>query len=213
MKRNAQKIAHRSLPAALSLSLCAGILLASGGSALAADRTGKQVVESVCISCHGPGKDGAPRIGNAYEWTLHARLGLTQLTQNAISGVRKMPAHGGQATLTDLEMSRGIAYMVSNGYAKDPDHAYATPKRWSGEQIVAEVCVTCHGMGKEGSPKIGDADAWLPRLKFGLDKMLDSAVHGHNAMPARGGMATLSDAELKSAIAYMVSRINIPRQP
>jgi hypothetical protein len=30
------------------------------------------------------------------------------------------------------------------------------------------------------------------------------AVHGHGAMPPRGGMADLTDAEIRSAIAYMI---------
>jgi cytochrome c5 len=179
----------------------------------AADRTGKEVVESVCIECHGPGKDGAPRIGNAYEWVSHAKQGLDKLTQNAITGIRKMPAHGGQATLSDLEMTRAVVYMVSNGNAKDPDRPFATPKRWTGEQIVGEVCGNCHAEGKNGAPKLGDADAWIPQLKPGLDQVLNSAVRGHKGMPARGGMAHLSDVEIKAAVSYMVSHINVQRKP
>lgn len=204
---------HAKHSAQASLSLLAACLLLASGSAAAADRSGKQVVESVCIECHGPGKDGAPRIGNAYEWASHAKQGLDKLTQNAINGVRKMPAHGGQPNLSDLEMSRAIAHMVSNGNVKDPDRPYATQKRWSGEQIVGEVCSNCHLEGKEGAPKLGEAGAWIPRLKLGLDHVVSSAVKGHNKMPARGGMANLSDLEIKAAVSYMASIINLPRQP
>jgi cytochrome c5 len=31
-------------------------------------------------------------------------------------------------------------------------------------------------------------------------------------MPSRGGMAGLSDVEIKAAVSYMVSRVNVPRQ-
>lgn len=205
---------YRNKIARGSFALLAFLPLASAtGLALAADRTGKQVVGEQCIQCHGPGKDGAPRVGNAYEWAPHAKLGLEQLTVNAISGIRKMPAHGGQASLSDLEMSRAIAYMVSNGQAKEPDRPYARPDRWSGEMIVAEACIHCHGQGKDGAPRIGDSEAWLPRLKNGLDNVAGSAIKGHNAMPARGGLVGLSDVEIKSAVSYMVSRIKVPRQP
>jgi cytochrome c5 len=203
---------HACETARLWQSIVAGVLLVLAGAAPGADRTGREVVEAVCIQCHGPGKDGAPRIGNAYEWAQHARLGLTQLTQNAISGVRKMPAHGGQASLTDLEMSRGIVFMISNGNAKDPDRPYATPNRWSGELIVGEVCGNCHKAGKDGAPKIGEAEQWLPRLKGGIDRVVDSAIRGHGNMLSRGGMAGLSDVEIKAAVSYMVSRVNVPRQ-
>lgn len=186
--------------------------LAEPGLAQATDKSGREVVETVCVQCHGPGQDGAPRIGNAYEWAAHAKYGLDQLTQNAITGVRKMPAHGGQPSLTDLEMSRAIVFMISNGNAKDPDRPYASPKRWSGEVIVGEVCANCHFAGKDGAPKIGVAEQWLPRLRNGLDKAVLSAVRGHKNMPARGGMAGLSDVEVRAAVSYMVSRVSVPRQ-
>ena len=32
------------------------------------ERTGKQLVESLCISCHGTGAGGAPRIGDKKAW-------------------------------------------------------------------------------------------------------------------------------------------------
>jgi cytochrome c5 len=43
------------------------------------------------------------------------------MTRNAITGVRKMPAHGGQGSLTDLEITRAVTYMVSGGKTADPD--------------------------------------------------------------------------------------------
>jgi cytochrome c5 len=54
-----------------------------------------------------------------------------------------------------------------------------------------------------GAPKIGDKTDWLPRLKPGLDVVVRSAINGHGAMPPRGGMANLTDAEIRSAIVYM----------
>lgn len=207
MKRQVNQGAQGSLSI-----LIAAALLAIPGTGTAAERTGKEVVEAVCIECHGPGKDGAPRVGNAYEWTSHAKQGLDKLTRNAIAGVRKMPAHGGQASLSDLEMTRAVVYMVSNGNAKDPDRPYPSASRWSGEQIVGEVCSNCHAEGKDGAPKLGDAGAWIPRLKSGLDRVVNSAVRGHKGMPARGGMANLSDVEIKAAVSYMVSHINVQRR-
>ena len=208
MERHPRKRIQEPLLALAAL----GLALAPGVGA-AGERTGKDVVQTVCIQCHGPGTDGAPRIGNAYEWTSHAKQGLDKLTQNAITGIRKMPAHGGQATLSDLEMTRAVVYMVSNGNAKDPDKPYATSQRWTGEQIVGEVCGNCHWDGKDGAPRLGDADAWIPRLKGGLDRVMDSAIHGHKGMPARGGLAGLSDVEIKAAVSYMVSHINVQRKP
>ena len=173
----------------------------------AAERSGKEVVEAVCISCHATGKDGAPKIGDQTAWSQRAAKGMDKLTANAITGVRNMPAHGGQAQLTDVEMSRAVAYMVSGGKAVDTKKAYSAPHTHSGEQIVQERCQECHATGKNGSPKIGDVEAWTPRLKDGMNRLVSSAISGHNSMPARGGMANLSDAEMRGAVEYMVGKL------
>ena len=177
-------------------------------AAAAPDRTGKEVVEAVCISCHGPGKDKAPRIGNTSEWSPHAAQGLQAMTRNAITGVRKMPAHGGQGSLTDLEITRAVTYMVSDGKTADPDKAYSSPKQISGENLVKTHCQNCHAEGKDGAPHIGNMADWQPRLQKGVDNLVQSAIRGHKAMPARSGMNYLSDADLKAAVTYMVTQVS-----
>ncbi len=76
----------------------------------------------------------------------------------------------------------------------------------SGEQIVQAQCFKCHESGKGGAPKIGDRTAWIPRVKQGLDVVVRSAIRGHGSMPARGGMADLTDAELRAAVVYMFNK-------
>ena len=181
-------------------------LVGAAGAAPAPDRGGKEVVETVCANCHASGKDGAPRIGDREDWSKRASVGLSNLTKNAITGVRKMPAHGGQGSLTDLEISRAVAYMVSGGTAPEPNKAYASPRQKDGEQLVRERCQDCHAAGKDGAPKIGDMEAWKPRLQGGVDNLTRSAIRGHKAMPARGGMANLSDADMKAAVVFMVNQ-------
>src|ERR1700675_4221756 len=73
----------------------------------------------------------------------------------------------------------------------------------SGEQIVKAQCVKCHGTGVNGAPKIDDRAAWAPRMRQGLEATVRSAIKGHGAMPARGGLADLTDGELRAAITYM----------
>lgn len=82
-----------------------------------------------------------------------------------------------------------------------PAHARSVER--SGEQIVKSQCVKCHEAGLHGAPKINDRAAWAPRMKLGLDATVRSAMNGHGAMPARGGMASVSDIELRNAILYM----------
>jgi cytochrome c5 len=118
-----------------------------------------------------------------------------------------MPAHGGQGSLTDLEISRAVAFMVSDGAAVDPNKPYSSPKQISGEQLVKERCSECHATGKGGAPKIGEMADWKPRLQSGVETLVSSAIHGHNAMPARAGMANLSDADIRAAVTHMVVQL------
>jgi len=187
----------------LALAIVALILPAA-----AAERTGQQVVEEQCITCHGAGLERAPRIGDAKAWAPRAARGLSSLTKNALAGVRKMPPHGGKLSLTDLEIKRAIAYMVnqSGGSWTEPLDRAHLPAARSGEAIVKARCSQCHGTGVGGAPRIGDRKAWIGRAREGFDGLVRSAIRGHGAMPARGGMADLTDAEMRSAVTYMFQR-------
>ena len=185
------------------------LVVATAGWATAAaqskERSGKEVVESLCISCHGTGAAGAPKIGDKKAWADRAAKGLTSLSKSALQGIRQMPAHGGNPNLTDTEIERAITYMVnqSGGHWTEPVSRSSKAPERTGKEIVETQCVKCHGTGVGGAPKIGDRAAWTPRVKQGLDVVVRSAIHGHGAMPPRGGMADLTDTEIRSAIVYM----------
>jgi len=170
-------------------------------------RSGKQVVDAVCIACHGSGANGAPKIGDAKAWSKRAAQGLTSLSQNAIKGIRQMPPHGGSSGVTDIEIERAIIYMVnqSGGDWIEPVNRASAASERGGEQIVGLYCGRCHETGAGGAPKVGDKAAWIPRLTLGLDPLVRSAINGHGGMPARGGTPNLTDAELRSAIVYMLN--------
>lgn len=176
-------------------------------SAATGDRSGREVVETVCVACHATGANGAPKIGDKKAWSKRAEQGLTGLTQQALQGIRQMPAHGGNPGLTDLEIERAITYMVNNsgGQWSEPINKSSPPAARTGEQIVQLQCVKCHQTGVGGAPKIGDRAAWIPRIKQGLDTVVRSAINGHGGMPARGGMADLTDPEIRDAVIYMMN--------
>ncbi len=76
---------------------------------------------------------------------------------------------------------------------------------YSGAEVVARACNACHQSGVLAAPKIGDAGAWGKRkAALGLDGLVKSAIVGKGAMPARGGDATLSDAEIRASIVHML---------
>lgn len=169
------------------------------------ERSGKEVVESLCISCHGSGASGAPKIGDKNVWSKLASRGLSGLSKSALTGVRDMPSHGGNLNLTDTEIERAITYMVnqSGGHWVEPVSRTTRVTERTGEQIVGARCSHCHQTGVNGAPKIGDKADWIPRLKPGLNVVVRSAINGHGAMPPRGGMADLTDSEIRNAIIFM----------
>ncbi len=168
-------------------------------------RSGKAVVDTYCASCHEGGKNGAPRIGDVNAWAPRASQGLSALTAHAMQGVRNMPAHGGSPGLNDIEIERAITNMVnrSGGHWVEPLGGATPAVVRTGEQLVQAQCAQCHQDGLNGAPKIGDRNAWTPRLAKGLDAVVKTAVHGHGAMPARGGVADATDVEIHGAVAYM----------
>ena len=71
--------------------------------------------------------------------------------------------------------------------------------------------MVCHNQGVAGAPKIGNKKAWAPRIAQGLDTLVSHALNGYSSspdtqMPARGGNESLSDAEVRMAVEYMVGQ-------
>ncbi len=79
-----------------------------------------------------------------------------------------------------------------------------------GQQVYQTSCVACHDTGIAGAPKTGDKGQWAKRIAKGNNTLYASAVNGiqssTGAMPAKGGNASLSDAEVKAAVDYMVTK-------
>ncbi len=75
----------------------------------------------------------------------------------------------------------------------------------TGEQVYTAQCAACHATGAAGSPKLGDAAAWGPRIKTGYEALLTSALKGKNAMGAQGG-GEFNDTEIGRAVVYMANQ-------
>lgn len=91
--------------------------------------------------------------------------------------------------------------------APAPVAAPAAVKANAGEALYKQACLACHAAGVAGAPKLGDKAAWAPRLKTGVDALTASVIKGKGAMPAKGGAASASDADLRAAVEYMVSSV------
>jgi cytochrome c5 len=84
----------------------------------------------------------------------------------------------------------------------------------SGPQVYNEACYLCHtAPGVGGAPVVGDTEAWAERITQGLAILNDHAINGYQGsagvMPAKGGRVDLSDAEIESAVIYMLDELGV----
>jgi cytochrome c5 len=104
--------------------------------------------------------------------------------------------------LAFAEAGGGVAAVA----APAPDQATAAAPeagKADGKKIYETSCAACHAAGVAGAPKAGDKAAWAPRLKTGMNALYANALKGKGAMPAKGGNATLADADVKAAVDYL----------
>jgi cytochrome c5 len=219
---SSQEIAKRIKPVAEVSAEGAG----PGAKAL---RTGEQIYRSVCTACHSTGVAKAPKFGDKGDWAHRLHEGQKALVQVALKGEGAMPPRGGAADLTDVEVERAVVYMANAAGAKfkEPaapasapqaamDHsAHMAPApstsaaagKADGKKVYDSTCVTCHGAGVANAPKFGDKKAWAEHLMHGTEHLYENALKGKGAMPPRGGNLTLTDAEVKAAVDYMVKAV------
>lgn len=174
------------------------------------EKSGEEVFNAVCTSCHTSGALGAPKFNNKGDWASRLGQGFEKLTSHAINGIRGMPPRGGNPDLSDAEIARAVAYMANSAGAKfaAPEVAAAPAGAVAdGKGVYEANCAACHGAGVAGAPKLGDKAAWAPRLTAGTEALYASALKGKGAMPAKGGNAGLSDADVKAAVEYMAGQV------
>lgn len=108
-----------------------------------------------------------------------------------------------------VAMVQVAASAAEAGIVAAPAPAPVAKDPRSGEEVYNMACVACHAAGVLNAPKLGDKAAWEPRYAQGIATLLDHALNGFKAMPARGGNASLSDQEVENAIKYMLEKSDI----
>lgn len=76
----------------------------------------------------------------------------------------------------------------------------------AGAAVYQAVCAACHATGAAGAPKAGDAGAWAARIAQGYDTLLQHAIGGIRAMPAKGGDPDLDEVEVARAVVYLANQ-------
>ncbi len=91
-----------------------GSVTVGSASAAPANRSGKEIVDATCNSCHGTGVLGAPKIGDNAAWAPRFAQGMPTLLKHAVEGFNAMPPKGGDGSLSEAEVKKAIIEMLNN---------------------------------------------------------------------------------------------------
>lgn len=93
-----------------ALSLAASLLAIP----VMAQQSGKDIYAKTCAVCHATGIAGAPKYGNAGDWSPRLAGGNARLYGSALKGTPKgMPAKGGNLNYSDAEVKGAVDYMLA----------------------------------------------------------------------------------------------------
>lgn len=89
---------------------------ASNSASSGEPRSGQQVFDESCTTCHAGGMPNAPALGDAAAWGPRADKGIEELYNSAINGFNNnaMPARGLCMNCSDDEIKAAVDYMVEN---------------------------------------------------------------------------------------------------
>lgn len=198
-------------------------------SAAPGSRAAADIVKNTCAACHQTGAANAPKLGNAEEWAPRIKTGINAMVQSVIKGKGAMPPKAGDPSLTDNEIHNAVVLMANQAGGKFKEkpaaapakqeaaaaaqqaaapaqQAAASPQKADGKAVYDKVCFACHQVSVANSPKLGDQAAWAPRIKTGMDSLVQSVIKGKGAMPPKAGNPALSEQEIRAAVDFMVSQ-------
>ncbi|WP_339898012.1 cytochrome c5 family protein [uncultured Gilvimarinus sp.] len=108
------EIAERLAPVGESCMSGEDCAAAPVAAASEGPRTGQQVYDTACHTCHAAGVAGAPKLGDSAAWADRIAKGMDTLHEHALKGFNGMPAMGLCATCSEDEVMAAVDYMVEN---------------------------------------------------------------------------------------------------
>ena len=82
--------------------------------AAAEPKSGEEVYNTSCMSCHATGAAGAPKLGDAAAWAPRIAAGMDVMLTNATNGLNAMPPKGLCMACSDEELQGAIQYIGDN---------------------------------------------------------------------------------------------------
>jgi len=127
-----------------------------------------------------------------------------------VSGTGKAKTKVAQADGDIVARIKPVGELVVASAATVANGVIPTAKAADGKGTYDKACMACHAAGVAGAPKLGDKAAWKDRVAQGNDTLYTHAIKGFTGkkgmMPAKGGNTSLSDADVKAAVDFMVGK-------
>jgi len=130
-----------------------------------------------------------------------------------VSGSSKSKTKTAQTAPANVEVAariKPVGELVVAGATAVANGVIPSAKAADGKGTYDKACMACHAAGVAGAPKLGDKAAWGPRIAQGNDTLYGHALKGFQGkkgfMPAKGGNASLADADVKAAVDFMVGK-------
>ncbi|MDJ0877820.1 MAG: PQQ-dependent sugar dehydrogenase [Halieaceae bacterium] len=83
-------------------------------------RSGAEIYNTVCVTCHGNQTPGVPQLGDLGTWNALLARGRQTLYANTINGVEAMPARGLCEDCNDEELRKAVDYILSESGQPQP---------------------------------------------------------------------------------------------
>ena len=77
----------------------------------------------------------------------------------------------------------------------------------AGEELYNKQCMACHSNGLLNAPKLGDKEAWAPRIAKGKETLYTHSAQGFNKMPAQA-VNGITEAQVKASVDYMLAAVS-----
>lgn len=172
-----------------------------------------------CYRCHEYGQRGAPMLGYEEDWEGRIELGREALIDSVISGKGLMLPKATRKLKSRETIGLMVDYMLStvtDRTVRDSPEMKAQVKRSmelaNGLRLYGQNCFSCHNIGRNGAPRLGELKDWEGRTEQGVDTLVKHVISGHGRMIVKGGSKVESTAEIKSMVEYMLSVLN-PTSP
>ena len=89
------------------------IALTAVGADSEREKDGLEAYRDHCASCHETGANDAPSIQNPKDWAGRSNLWEAVLFEHANKGYLKMPAKGGDPSMSEYEVDAAAEYMLN----------------------------------------------------------------------------------------------------